>query len=174
MREETEINNKSPGVEVCYRLFIIMLAVGYIAFIPACFIVSNTAVGSEQTAKRAAVILPSIFYALVLMTFATLIICWFAMKKTGRANLMLTTPFLAVICIFLALNIRWVYVVYAYGSDNEDFVEASVGTTVESYYDFLSSIRVRQLLLGFAVAGIIILGAISFFHMRRERKYGAA
>ena len=91
------------------------------------------------------------------------------MKKTGAANLMVSTLLMTVSDIFLLLNCKWVYIVYSYGSGNEMFVQKQIGETAESYYTFLDGVHFRWLLLGFAVSFIIILGFVSLFHLKRLR-----
>lgn len=163
-------NKKTSAAEFCYRFFIILLAIGFFVFISACFITAKSVVGNETAVRKACAVLSSVFFALVIMAFITLVLCWVAMRRTERANLMVSTLLLTVSDICLALNIKWAYTVYAYGSGRDSFVESQIGKTVESYYDFLSGVYFRWLLLGFACAFILILGAVSFFHIRRARK----
>ncbi len=170
----TDINKKEKmsAAELCYRLFVIFLAVGFSALIIISLITARSVVGNEPAVKRAAAVLSSIFFALLIMALLTLVLCWISMKKTSAANLMLSTLLMTVSCIFLLLNVKWVYTVYAYGSGNGSFVRKQIGKTVESYYAFLDSVHFRWLLMGFAAAFIIILGAVSFFHLRRSHRKG--
>lgn len=166
---ESGKKDKMGASELCYRLFVILLSVGFGALLPAAWITAKAVIGNEDNVKNAAVILSSIFFALIIMSLVTLIICWVSMKKTGAANLMVSTLLMTVSDIFLLLNCKWVYIVYSYGSDNEMFVQKQIGETVESYYTFLDGVHFRWLLLGFAVSFIIILGFVSLFHLKRLR-----
>lgn len=161
--------DKMGAAELCYRLFVMLLSVGFAALLLASVITAKAVVGSEDHVKNASVILSSIFFALIIMALVTLIVCWAAMKKTGAANLMVSTLLMTVSDICLLFNCKWVYIVYSYGSGNEKIVKKQIGETVESYYTFLESIHFRWLLLGFAVSFIIILGLVSFFHLKRYR-----
>lgn len=161
--------DKMGAAELCYRLFVMLLSVGFASVLLASVITAKAVVGNEDEVKNAAVILSSIFFALVIMSLITLIVCWVSMKKTGAANLMVSTLLMTVSNIFLLLNCKWVYTVYSYGSGNETFVQKQTGETIESYYTFLAGVHLRWLLLGFAVSFIIILGFVSFFHLKRQR-----
>lgn len=166
---ESDKKDKMGASELCYRLFVILLSVGFGALLPAAWITAKAVVGNEDNVKNASVILSSIFFALIIMSLVTLIICWVSMKKTGAANLMVSTLLMTVSDIFLLLNCKWVYIVYSYGSGNEIFVQKQIGETAESYYTFLDGVHFRWLLLGFAVSFIIILGFVSLFHLKRLR-----
>lgn len=161
--------DKIGAAELCYRLFVMLLSVGFAALLAASVITAKAVVGNESQVKNAAVVLSSIFFALVIMSLVTLMICWVAMKKTGAANLMVSTLLMTVSDICLLLNCKWVYTVYSYGSGSEALVQKQIGETIESYYTFLEGVHFRWLLLGFAVSFIIILGFVSFFNLKRQR-----
>lgn len=166
---DSDKKDKMGAAELCYRLFVMLLSFGFAALLFAALITAKAVVGNEDNVKNAAVILSSIFFALVIMSLVTLTVCWAAMKKTGAANLMVSTLLMTVSNIFLLLNCKWVYTVYSYGSDNEKLVKKQIGETVESYYTFLEGVHFRWLLLGFALSFIIILGLVSLFHLKRYR-----
>ncbi|MCD7726762.1 MAG: hypothetical protein LUH57_00200 [Ruminococcus sp.] len=168
--KNSDNRNKMGSAELCYRLFIIFISALFLLLLLASLIVAKAVVGNEENVKTSCGVLSSIFFALVIMTLATLIVCWVAMKKTGAANLMVSTLLMTVSSVFLLLNCKWVYTVYAYSAGNDEFVLSQIGDTVESYYDFLDSVHLRWLLLGFALAFIVILGAVSFFHLKRYRQ----
>lgn len=166
---ESDKKDKMGAAELCYRLFVILLSIGFGALLPASLITAKKVVGNEYDVKNAAVILSSIFFALVIMSLVTLVVCWASMKKTGAANLMVSTLLMTVSDIFLLFNCKWVYIVYSYGSGSEELIRKQIGETVEEYYTFLDEVHLRWLLLGFAVSFIIILGVVSFFHLKRRR-----
>ncbi len=167
---DVKVKEKMSAVELSYRLFIMFLSVGFSVLIVISLITARSVVGNETAVKHAAAILSSVFFALLIMALITLLLCWVSMRRTGAANLMVSTLILTVSCIFLLLNVKWVYTVYAYGSGNESFVSKQIGETIESYFDFLDMVHFRWLLMGFSVAFIIILGAVSFFHLKHPHK----